>query len=109
MNKKINEAISALKEKALKEKFPEIHETKTSKAIKEAIDTFNDELHSGKYPGLECYERLYEKKNKIESDFYKEHGFFMDMGYSFLYPERIELSDFLEKYNEVFNKEKENE
>jgi len=63
--------------------------SKHSEQISEAIDKFNNMLHSGKHSREECYSYLYNEKAKIENNFYKEHGFFMDMGFSFLYPERF--------------------
>lgn len=72
-------------------------QSETSTAINDAINEFNENLHSGKYPAGECYQHLYEQKNKIEHDFYKKHGFHMNMDYAFLYPERLDLTDILDK------------
>lgn len=99
------EEIKKFKE-MFEEKFTkDIKPTKASEDIHEAIMTFNEELHSKKYPAEECYKRLYEKKNNIEYEFYKKHGFYMDMGFSFLYPEIIDLSSILKE----LKKDKENE
>ena len=46
-------------------------------------------LHDGKHTREECYLYLSEEKNKLEYKFYQKHGFYMNMDYNFLYPERI--------------------
>ena len=56
---------------------------------KYALDKFNDMLHDGKHTREECYLYLSEEKNKLEQQFYNKHGFYMNMNYNFLYPERI--------------------
>ena len=54
-----------------------------------ALDKFNEMLHDGKHTREECYLYLSEEKNKLEYKFYQKHGFYMNMDYNFLYPERI--------------------
>ena len=63
---------------------------------KDALDKFNEMLHDGKHTREECYLYLSEQKNKLEQQFYNKHGFYMNMDYNFLYPERI--SSFINNY-----------
>lgn len=71
----------------------------------DSLIKFNKMLHDGKHTREECYLYLSEEKNKLESEFYNKHGFYMNMDYNFLYPEMIVNEDLFNKIKNNKNME----
>lgn len=57
--------------------------------ISRDIFHFNKMLHGGKMKPLDCYRWLEKRKELMEKEFKKEHGFYMNFSYNYLYPEIV--------------------
>jgi hypothetical protein len=68
------------------------------------IFDFNKMLQGGKMKLIDCYRWLDKKREEKESRFEKEHGFHMDMGFSYLYPEMICMPDTFDEWRSELKK-----